>query len=74
MRNESGVFDPEQLRTLQSIFDTAWVQATGSSKLAAIADWGALRDTLACRVMELAQTNLTDDEIIRAVLSSLGIL
>jgi hypothetical protein len=74
MRNNLGAFDPEQLRALQSLFDQAWLQATGSGNLNAVADWGTLRNEIATRVLEYAHTNWTDDEIIRAVLTSLGIL
>jgi hypothetical protein len=72
MRNGVGVFDPEQLRALQSIFNEAWLRATGGD-LAAVADWGALRDDIAERVMNYAQSDLTTDEIVRTVLTSLDI-
>lgn len=74
MRNNLGAFDPEQLRALQTLFDQAWLRTTGSVNVNAVADWRALRNEIAARVLGYAQTNLTDDEIIRAVLTSLGIL
>ena len=62
-----------QLRALQEIFDEAWLQIVSSSNLNVVADWRALRDDIACMVMDYAQSSLTDDEIIRAILASLGI-
>jgi hypothetical protein len=38
-----------------------------------VQDWRALRDDIACMVMDYAPSSLTDDEIIRAILASLGI-
>jgi hypothetical protein len=73
MQNDLGAFDPEQLRALQDIFDEAWLQLASTSKLSVIADWSALRDDIACLIMDYAQSNLTDDEIICAILASLGI-
>jgi len=73
MRNDLGARDPDQLRALQDIFDEAWLQITSSSKLIIVADWHALRDDIACKVMDYAPSSLTDDEIIRAILASLGI-
>ena len=72
MRNGLGVFDPEQLRALQSIFDKTWLRATGSN-LTTVGDWGALRDDIAQRVMDYAHSDLTTDEIIGTVLTSLNI-
>jgi len=74
MRNELSSIDPEQLCTLQMIFNQAWLRANGSIDINASTDWEALRNEIACRVMDYAQTNLSDDEVIRAVLNSLGIL
>jgi hypothetical protein len=72
MRNGVGVFDPEQLRALQSVFNETWLRATGSN-LTTIGDWGVLRDNIAQRVMNYAQSDLTNDEIVRTVLASLNI-
>ena len=72
MRNGLGVFDPEQLRALQSIFNETWLRATGSN-LTTVGDWGALRDDIAQGVMNYAQSGLTTDEIVRTVLTSLNI-
>jgi hypothetical protein len=72
MWNGVGVFDPEQLRALQGIFNKTWLRATGGD-LTAVADWGALRDNIAERVMSYAQSDLTTDEIVRTVLTSLNI-
>jgi hypothetical protein len=73
MQNDLRAFDPDQLRALQEIFDEAWLQITSSSKLIIVQDWRALRDDIACMVMDYAPSSLTDDEIIRAILASLGI-
>jgi hypothetical protein len=73
MPKEVGVFDPEQLNALQDLFDEVWMQLTESIAIGDIPDWGTLRDRLAMQIMELAQSNLTDNEIIQAVLSSLGL-
>jgi hypothetical protein len=73
MQNDFRAFDPDQLRTLQQIFDEAWLQMTGNSQLIIVQDWRALRDDIACMVMDYAPSSLTDDEIIRAILASLGI-
>ena len=73
MQNDLDAFDPDQLHALQQIFDEAWLQITSSSKLFVIADWRALRDDITCMVMNYAPSSLTDDEIIRAILASLGI-
>jgi hypothetical protein len=73
MQNDLRAFDPDQLRTLQQIFDEAWLQITSSSQLIIVQDWRALRDDIACKVMDYAPSSLTDDEIIRAILASLGI-
>jgi hypothetical protein len=73
MPNDLAAFDPDQLRALQEIFDEAWLQIVSSGNLNVVADWRALRDDIACMVMDYAQSSLTDDEIIRAILASLGI-
>jgi len=49
--------DPEQLR----------------GKSVIVQDWHAIRDDIACMIMDYAPSSLTDDEIIRAILASLGI-
>ena len=64
--------DPEQLRALQSLFNETWLRATGSN-LTTVGDWGALRDNIAQGVMNYAHTDLTNDEIVRTVLTSLNI-
>jgi hypothetical protein len=74
MRENTGVYDPEQLNALKSLFDQVWLAATNSSNAISVHDWAALRDLLAQRVFEYANTSLTDDEVIRAVLTSLGLL
>jgi len=72
MRNGVGVFDPEQLRVLQSIFNETWLRATGSN-LTTVGDWGALRENIAQGVMNYALSDLSPDEIVRTVLTSLNI-
>jgi hypothetical protein len=73
MRNGLGVFDPEQLRALQTIFDETWLRATGSN-LAPVTDWQVLRNEIAQKVMDYAQRGWTDDEIARTILTTLGLL
>jgi hypothetical protein len=73
MRNDLSAINPEQLCTLQTIFNQAWLRANGSININASTDWEALRNEVVCRVMDYAHTNLTDEEIVSAVLTSLGI-
>jgi hypothetical protein len=73
MRIELGAVDPEQLCALQNIFNQAWLRANSSIDVNAAIDWQALRTEIAQRVLDYAQTGLPDDEIIRAILTSLGI-
>jgi hypothetical protein len=72
MGKDLGVYDPEQLTALQKLFDRLWVQLS-HSKLE-VTDWTVVRDKLAVQVMECAQNNFTENEIVQAVLSSLGLL
>ena len=74
MSKRMGVFDAEQLNALQNLFDQTWVLVSSNPDAASITDWAGLRTTLAQKVFEYSQTSLTDDEIIRAVLTSLGLL
>jgi hypothetical protein len=73
MSRDFGAFDPEQLSALQTLFDGIWIQLTNSKNVDAVQDWSALRDKIAFQVMELSRSNLTDNEIIQAILSSLGL-
>ena len=52
MQNDLRAFDPDQLRTLQQIFDEAWLQITSSNQLIIAQDWRALRDDIACKLMD----------------------
>lgn len=73
MQNDPSAINPEELCTLQTIFNQAWLRANGSIDIDASTDWEALRNEIARRVLDYAQTNLTDEEIVSAVLTSLGI-
>ena len=74
MRNALNAIDPEQLCTLQTVFNQAWLRANGSIDINVPTDWEALRSEIARRVLDYAQTNLTDEEIVSAVLRSLRII
>jgi hypothetical protein len=75
MSRQAGVFGPDQLSVIQDLFDRAWAAAAATTPSAAlIDDWETLRNVLAQKVFEYANTSLTDDEIIRAVLTSMGLL
>jgi hypothetical protein len=71
----AGTCSPEQLHTLQRIFDLIWMELRAStmSNYSGPADPDALRDEIARRVLgQFAGDGLDADEITKRVLSSFG--
>lgn len=76
MQQHTGSCSPEQLRTLQKIFDLIWMdlRSNGSSNYNGPSDPDALRDEIARRVFgQLDSDGFTADNITQRVLSSFGI-
>jgi hypothetical protein len=76
MDQETGSCSPEQLHTLQKIFDLIWMElrAAGSSRFSGPIEPDILRTEIARRVMAYAdEAEMTADEITDAVLLSFGI-
>jgi hypothetical protein len=76
MRKFAGSCSPEQLHTLQTVFDLIWMelQANSSSSYSGPSDPDALRDEIARRVFShCAGDQPNPKEIARQVLASFGI-
>jgi hypothetical protein len=76
MQRYAGVCGPEELGTLQKVFDLIWMElrANGTKNYTGPADPDALREEIARRVFDLYKTNEgTSDDIASAVLHSFGV-
>ena len=76
MRKFEGSCSPEQLHTLQSIFDQIWMElrASSMSSYRGPSDPDDLRDEIARRVLDgYGGDGASSDDIIRQVLTSFGI-
>jgi hypothetical protein len=76
MQKFAGACSPEQLSTLQTIFDLIWMEmrASSTSSYSGPADPDALRDEIAKRVLSQSNGNPADpNRIVRDVLASFGI-
>lgn len=72
----SGTCSPEQLHTLQSIFDLIWMElrTNNTSIYSGPSDPDTLRDEIARRVLDhYKDDGIPPDQIIRQVLASFGI-
>jgi hypothetical protein len=77
MLRYAGVCGPEELETLQKVFDLIWMElrANGTKNYTGPANPDALREEIARRVFDLYKTNQgTSDDIASAVLHSFGVL
>jgi hypothetical protein len=75
MLGHKGWYSPEQLQTLQKIFDEIWMEfrAKGLGKLDRPSDRDALRAEIACRIFkQLDKETFKAEEITQHVLSSFG--
>lgn len=76
MHRHIGWCSPEQLQTLQRIFDVIWMElrAKGLDKFDGPTDPEALRAEIACRVFgQLADKDFDAEDITQRVLRSFGI-
>jgi hypothetical protein len=76
MQKFAGLCSPEQLQTLQRIFDLIWMElrASTTSTYSGPSDPDALRDEIARRVLaNYKGADVDADQITRRVLSSFGI-
>src|SRR5688572_663728 len=76
MQKFEGSCSPEQLQTLQKIFDLIWMElrASSMSSYSGPSDADELRDQIARRVLDCYDGDGTpSDEIIRQVLASFGL-
>lgn len=74
MQKFAGTCSPEQLHTLQSIFDLIWMELREkiTDSYSGPSEPDELRDQIARRVLEHSD-GASSDEIIRQVLASFGI-
>ena len=72
MRIDPGSCSPEQLGSFQRIFDAVWMELQGNGGFGGFTT-ETLRNEIARLVMNYTETDLSDDEIISEVLTSLGV-
>jgi hypothetical protein len=76
MLRYAGVCGPEELETLQKVFDLIWMElrANGSKNYTGPANPDALREEIARRVFDLYKASeATSDDLASAVLTSFGV-